>query len=108
MIRQPPRSTLFPYTTLFRSASIMVCTTALAQGQPAGVQGSASAGAQGAVSADRQDTNAATSATGSGAASARAADKEASAALSGGSELNATLTKPVDAKKNKPGDEVVA
>src|SRR5690554_7046770 len=25
MIRRPPRSTLFPYTTLFRSASILRC-----------------------------------------------------------------------------------
>src|SRR2546422_3683575 len=25
MIRRPPRSTLFPYTTLFRSLSIMTC-----------------------------------------------------------------------------------
>src|SRR3712207_8423212 len=28
MIRRPPRSTLFPYTTLFRSARQMVYTTA--------------------------------------------------------------------------------
>src|SRR2546429_3135111 len=28
MIRRPPRSTLFPYTTLFRSRSIRVCTMA--------------------------------------------------------------------------------
>src|SRR5258708_14719854 len=26
MIRRPPRSTLFPYTTLFRSASALVCS----------------------------------------------------------------------------------
>src|SRR5690349_24130225 len=26
MIRRPPRSTLFPYTTLFRSVKILVCT----------------------------------------------------------------------------------
>src|SRR5256885_17213492 len=26
MIRRPPRSTLFPYTTLFRSDSVGVCT----------------------------------------------------------------------------------
>src|SRR3712207_9567583 len=25
MIRRPPRSTLFPYTTLFRSPSLMLC-----------------------------------------------------------------------------------
>src|SRR5690349_24028473 len=27
MIRRPPRSTLFPYTTLFRSRLLMRCTT---------------------------------------------------------------------------------
>src|SRR3712207_8817143 len=27
MIRRPPRSTLFPYTTLFRSASSEMCTS---------------------------------------------------------------------------------
>src|SRR3989442_10615514 len=27
MIRRPPRSTLFPYTTLFRSPSVGVCVT---------------------------------------------------------------------------------
>src|SRR2546429_7317050 len=30
MIRRPPRSTLFPYTTLFRSQLIVVCPTLLA------------------------------------------------------------------------------
>src|SRR2546430_5834709 len=30
MIRRPPRSTLFPYTTLFRSAGFMVFDTVLA------------------------------------------------------------------------------
>src|SRR5256885_2994471 len=29
MIRRPPRSTLFPYTTLFRSASYFLCEWAL-------------------------------------------------------------------------------
>jgi len=29
MIRRPPRSTLFPYTTLFRSIENMAITTAL-------------------------------------------------------------------------------
>jgi hypothetical protein len=88
-------------------ASILVFTNGLAQGQ-ASVQGSASANAQGTASADRQGANAATSATGTGSASARAADKNVSAAVASGSELNATLTKPLDARKNKPGDEVVA
>src|SRR5260370_2088490 len=32
MIRRPPRSTLFPYTTLFRSRSARVAEDSLAQG----------------------------------------------------------------------------
>src|SRR5690349_22247360 len=45
MIRRPPRSTLFPYTTLFRSPSrdedadclLALCQWALAQRDPAGL-----------------------------------------------------------------------
>src|SRR2546430_12248789 len=33
MIRRPPRSTLFPYTTLFRSR-VWTCTALLASGRP--------------------------------------------------------------------------
>src|SRR5690348_17829746 len=32
MTRRPPRSTLFPYTTLFRSGSVVVGTVALTNG----------------------------------------------------------------------------
>ena len=31
MIRRPPRSTLFPYTTLFRSASILISSADITQ-----------------------------------------------------------------------------
>src|SRR5260221_6769513 len=31
MIRRPPRSTLFPYTTLFRSRNLSICPRLLAQ-----------------------------------------------------------------------------
>src|SRR3712207_7316691 len=34
MIRRPPRSTLFPYTTLFRSAAGLVRRTLAAEGPP--------------------------------------------------------------------------
>src|SRR2546428_10360662 len=39
MIRRPPRSTLFPYTTLFRSSRVMTLVPGdvLATGTPAGV-----------------------------------------------------------------------
>src|SRR5690348_17457519 len=35
MIRRPPRSTLFPYTTLFRSQWLTCRTTSTANGKPA-------------------------------------------------------------------------
>src|SRR5256885_12050834 len=37
MIRRPPRSTLFPYTTLFRSPFVDVATGSLGQGLGVGV-----------------------------------------------------------------------
>src|SRR2546430_13925262 len=40
MIRRPPRSTLFPYTTLFRSASAMPMTGTQGAAIPQGVQDS--------------------------------------------------------------------
>src|SRR5256886_4201339 len=36
MIRRPPRSTLFPYTTLFRSTGLTLKTTSASPGLPAG------------------------------------------------------------------------
>src|SRR5258706_7183880 len=36
MIRRPPRSTLFPYTTLFRSARPQACFTDFGKKRPAG------------------------------------------------------------------------
>src|SRR5260221_5104871 len=36
MIRRPPRSTLFPYTTLFRSCLVALCLVSRASAQPAG------------------------------------------------------------------------
>src|SRR3712207_8716899 len=41
MIRRPPRSTLFPYTTLFRSAARGAGAGARASGHPGGAQGAA-------------------------------------------------------------------
>src|SRR2546429_6722482 len=44
MIRRPPRSTLFPYTTLFRSADLRVGDWVLAIGSPFGFESSVTAG----------------------------------------------------------------
>src|SRR2546430_11677891 len=38
MIRRPPRSTLFPYTTLFRSATIMPRTASAILGRKKGME----------------------------------------------------------------------
>src|SRR2546430_7573869 len=49
MIRRPPRSTLFPYTTLFRSAAWVEVVAALRAGDGAGlplIQGGRSNGAR--------------------------------------------------------------
>src|SRR5258708_22426947 len=38
MIRRPPRSTLFPYTTLFRSRTLVSCVTQHGQSHPDGTK----------------------------------------------------------------------
>src|SRR5687767_15399594 len=45
MIRRPPRSTLFPYTTLFRSEATVACTLAA----PSRVASAAATGSPGAT-----------------------------------------------------------
>src|SRR5258708_31344761 len=50
MIRRPPRSTLFPYTTLFRSADV------LSRGQPAAVEQREAAEGEGLRGGDRKST----------------------------------------------------
>src|SRR5256885_13428804 len=55
MIRRPPRSTLFPYTTLFRSASATfprAAVTALGQAGLLGLLSSTEVGGQGGSLAD--------------------------------------------------------
>src|SRR5689334_23707194 len=55
MIRRPPRSTLFPYTTLFRSAPVLVCSLAPLAARPP--VGSASSSRESIVgSGDRKST----------------------------------------------------
>jgi hypothetical protein len=88
--------------TLFFLLLLAVTGIALADGTPA--QGSASAASNADVSANRNGA----SATGSGAAAGSASTKHAQADAAGGSEISATLTRPVDARKAKPGDQVTA
>jgi hypothetical protein len=78
----------------------------------AGAQASTSASQNTQVSADKSgaqatsttDTNASQAATASG----KSGEVSAANQLAAGSTVQAELTKPVDVRKNKPGDEVVA
>lgn len=77
------------------------CCTMYAQG---GAQASASANSNASVQADKSGANA--SSNTSAATAARSG--QGSGALSSGTTMNAALSQPVDAKKNKPGDPVIA
>src|SRR5256885_4779020 len=64
MIRRPPRSTLFPYTTLFRSGSVYVDSMSLMKKLPVSVSVSLSGGninlsflTQGATSRSEEHTS---------------------------------------------------
>jgi hypothetical protein len=81
---------------------LAVTGIALADGTPA--QGSASAASNADVSANRNGA----SASGSGTAAGSASTRHAQADAAGSSEISATLSKPVDARKAKPGDPVTA
>src|SRR5689334_12475955 len=76
-------------------------STLYAQG---GAQASSSASGSTSVQADKSGATA--SSTTSTSTSANAG--HSSASLSSGTAMNAALSRPVDAKKNKPGDEVTA
>jgi hypothetical protein len=77
--------------------------TAAAQSQT-GAQAGAQASGQTSVEAGK--TQAQTSASTSASSSASAQNGQANASLASGTAFNATLSKPVDSKKCKPGDTV--
>src|ERR1700737_576478 len=85
--------------------------TAVAQTSVAS-QSNASASQSTSVSADRSSAQADSRNSANAAQSANVSNKSAHAAaasqLKSGSSIHATLEKPVDARKNKPGDQVVA
>jgi hypothetical protein len=89
--------------SLIVSLSLAFSAAALAQ-QSTGIQGSAAGDAKTTATADKEGANVSSSAAGA----ASATTDHASASIGHGTELNATLTKPVDARKAKPGDEVTA
>src|SRR5229473_1880756 len=85
-----------------KAASVVILVGMLAMSGSAlwaqgGAQASSSASSSTSVQADK-----------SGAAASSNTSTASSAALSSGTAVNATLSQPVDAKKNKPGDQVTA
>ena len=90
-------------TSMVVLASMLVVTgpAVYAQG---GAQASSSASGSAAVQADKSGASASSSTSTS--ASAKAG--HSSASLSEGTAMNAALSQPVDARKNKPGDQVTA
>ncbi len=92
-----------------KAASVVILVGMLAMSGSAlwaqgGAQASSSASSSTSVQADK--SGAAASSNTSTATSAKAGPS--SAALSSGTAVNATLSQPVDARKNKPGDQVTA
>jgi hypothetical protein len=83
--------------------SLALAGNAWAQGS-VGAQGSASTQSSTSVSADRSGANA----VHSGNSAAAVNSGYSSARLVEGTEMNATLTKPIDTRRAKPGDEVTA
>ena len=71
---------------------------------PQGAQASSAASGNASVQANKSGAQASSDSSGSASANAG----HSSAALSSGTTMNAVLSQPVDAKKNKPGDEVTA
>lgn len=84
---------------------VLFSMTAAAQSQT-GAQAGAQASGQTSVEAGK--TQAQTSAGASTWSSASAQNGPANASLAGGTAFNASLSKPIDSKKCKPGDTVIA
>lgn len=89
--------------SLIMAVSLALSGAAMAQ-QSTGVQGNAAGSAQATAAADKEGANV----SGGAAGAASAGTDHATANVGQGAELNATLSKPVDARKAKPGDEVTA
>lgn len=92
-----------------KSTSLIVCISLALSGaavaqQSSGFKGSASGETRASVAADKNGSNAG----GRTAGSAAATTDHASTSLDGGADLNATLSKSIDARSAKPGDEVTA
>jgi hypothetical protein len=89
------------------AASLAFSHGALAQ-QSATAQGSASARSEASVSAGRDGAQVSQRGDASGATAVSGGSHSASGQFASGTELNATLERPVDARRARPGDEVRA
>src|SRR5688572_6075802 len=87
--------------SLFFYATLLASPIALAQNNA-----SANAGTRSQTSVSASQDGAGANNSGSGSASVKS--EKANAELAQGTEINATLSKPVDSRNAKPGDEVVA
>jgi hypothetical protein len=90
-------------TSVVVLASMLVVTGSAVYAQ-GGAQASSSANGSTSVQADKSSATASSNTS----TSTSAKTGHRSASLSDGTAMNATLSQPVDAKKNKPGDQVTA
>jgi len=89
--------------------AISISASSVALAQQSTVRGNASAESQTAVSAGRRGASVESDNGAQGSVAAeRGANGGAAADLAGASEMSATLERPVDARRAKPGDEVAA
>jgi len=89
------------FAVILGSMLVVSGSAVYAQG---GAQASSSASSSTSAQADKSGASA--SSNNSGSTSAQAGQRSAS--LASGTAMNAALSQPVDAKKNKPGDQVTA
>jgi hypothetical protein len=92
-----------------KATSMFILAGALAMSSSAlyaqgGAQASTSASSSTSVQADKSGA----AASSSSSASTSAKSGQSSASLANGTSMNATLSQPLDARKNKPGDPVTA
>src|ERR1700732_33368 len=87
---------------------IILSGVLLGSGSAVCAQGGAQAGSSASSSTSVEATKSGATASSNNSASTSANAGRSSAALSNGTAMNATLSQPVDAKKNKPGDQVTA
>src|SRR6266849_10587257 len=93
--------------SIMKATSVVILAGMLVvSGSTLYAQGGAQASSSASGSTSVNKSGAKASSNTSASTSARAG--QSSAALSRGTAMNATLSQPVDAKKNKPGDQVTA